>query len=1586
MTPRNSDRPHPPRPRHAAHAPGSPGGRRRQAGPIPHDPSGPRPTPPPVSYPRELPITARKDEIVRAIRSRRVVIISGETGCGKSTQIPKMCLEAGRGRDGGIIGCTQPRRLAAVTIAYRIAEEMGEELGRSVGYKIRFQDRSARDGFIKIMTDGILLAETQGDRLLRAYDTIIIDEAHERSLNIDFLLGIMRRLLDARPDLHLIITSATLDTEKFSAAFRNAPVIEVSGRLYPVEVEYRPPTREEAEDKDYVDQAVDAVSYLRREKPPGDILVFMPTEQDILETCRILEGRKLPLTTILPLYSRLPAGRQRMVYTVHGPKIVVATNVAETSLTIPGIRYVVDTGVARISQYQPGTRINSLPITPVSRASADQRKGRCGRVREGLCVRLYSETDYESRDRFTAPEILRSDLAEVILRMIDLRLGDPLDFPFIDRPSSKAVSDGYDTLVELAAIRKRKLGTQYLFPGSKTAPGRVEGGPETTAGEHGLENSIVSPISGRAPGAMKPRRVGHGWALTEMGRSMARMPLDPRVSRMLLEARRENCVPEVAILAAALSIRDPRERPPEQSAQADAAHEGFRHPDSDFLVLLNIWNRYHGDPANLGSAARRRRFCHEHFLSFPRMREWTYLHQEIGAVLREQRLGGHAATVATAAQPPGRPHAGSHASAAHSRSAAGPSMGHDVGSGGTRPGLGRGKLGTQYLFPGSKTAPGRATGEPETTTGEHGLENSIVSPISAKTAPGRATGEPETTAGEQGLENSIVSPISGPGRPHADVSPALYGGIHRSILAGFLSNIAVHKERNTYAAAKNREVMLWPGSVLFNKSAAWVVATEMVKTSRLFARTAARIQPAWLEALGGALCKRAYSDAAWSRDRGEVTAKERITLFGLEIVRDRRVSYGPVNPAEAHAIFVMSALVEGDVEDPPHFLGYNLALQRRVETMEEKMRRRDIMVSEARIARFYSERLPGVHDIRTLAKLIRDRGGDDFLRLTESDLVGHAPDPGEIAAFPDTVEVAGRPFRALYRFAPGEDEDGVTIEVPAPLLSVIPGERLEWVVPGQYEAKIEALIKGLPKRWRKLLVPVGEKAATIAREMPRAPEEVPLHRAVAEFVRRRFGVDIPPREWAAAEVPRHLRMRVAVTDPGSGRVIEAGRDVELLKRVIGAADTAPSKIESPAWRQAQARWERTGVAAWDFGDLPEKVAVGTSLTAYPALVVEPEAAPAPKKTGDTIPISGLPARREPASPTGKTGPKEKSEGSEEARSGKAEGRRLPEASAGGPTDTSRVSLSVRLFPTRAAAEAAHRAGVRTLLMRKFAKDLAFVGRYHKVPQELERASLHFGGRRAVEEAVERALARETFERDIRTEADFKAYEAEVGRTLFEKGHALIQTALRTIGLYAALRTDLARDGRALASGPQRQGMAGRGAGPGPGSGAGAAGSQTGEGRGAAARPSARPVPRRSRDLNELIRPREPVVPAYLEAISRELDRLVPRDFLEACTVAELARLPRYLEAMRVRLERARIDPEKDRAKEAQVEPYAAALERLEESDEPEARPAVRELRWMIEEFKIAVFAPEIKTAYPVSGVRLARKIKDIESQIGDGPS
>jgi len=1315
---------------------------------------------PAVSYPPELPITARRDDIVQALRDHRVIIVSGETGCGKSTQLPKMCLEAGRGISGRI-ACTQPRRIAAVTIAHRIADELREPLGRSVGYKIRFQDRTSPAAYIKVMTDGMLLAETQGDRSLTEYDTLLIDEAHERSLNIDFLLGIARTLLAARPELSLIITSATLDIEKFRAAFPAAPVIEVSGRAYPVEVEFRPPTDEDPEDWDYVDQAVHAVAYLKREKPAGDILVFMPTEQDIMETIRRLEGRKYPATTILPLFARLPAAQQGRVYAVEGPKIVVATNVAETSLTIPGIKYVVDTGLARISQYQPGSHINALPVRPVSRASADQRRGRCGRVQAGLCVRLYSEKDYLDRPEFTPPEILRSDLAEVALRMLDLRLGDPLAFPFIDRPTSRAVRAGYETLSELGAICRDERD---------------------------------------------------GWVLTATGRSMARMPLDPRVSRMLLEAARTGCVREVAVIAAALSLRDPRERPPDQAAKADEAHARFRQPDSDFLTLLNVWDRYHDELPAGAPQGQRRRWCQEHFVSFGRMREWQLLHDEILAVLADHRLP-----------------------------------------------LGR--------------------------------------------------------------------------RERAELSSGLYAAVHRAILTGFLANIAAHKEKSLYSAAKNREAMIFPGSALFARPPAWIVAAEMVLTSRLFARTAARIDPGWLEELGGELCRRTYSEPAWDRTRGEVVAKERVTLFGLEVVRDRRVSYGRVNPEEAHAVFVREALIEGEVDRPPAFLRHNLALQKKVAAMEEKLRRRDIMVAEDRIAAFYDERLPGVADLRTLEKLIRDHG-DEFLKLDEAGLLATRPDAAALEGFPDRVEVGGREFRAEYVFAPGTEEDGLTLKVPLGLLATIPTERLEWGVAGQLRPKVEAMVRGLEKRFRNLLTPAADAAAAIAEEMEsrREREEGSLFEAIADFVKARFRADIPAAEWAKADIPGHLKARVAVTDP-AGKVVVAGRDIEVVKMKVGAVDAAPAKVESPAWKKAQEKWERGTVTAWDFGTLPESVTIATGLSAYPALAA------------------------------GEAG------------------------------------VSLRLFPTLEEATRAHRAGVAAVLRAKFAKDLDFVRRYHRIPAEYERAALPFGGRAAVEKAVEAALVREVFVRDIRTEEEFRACEVTAGRALMEKGHALTQAALRVMDGCHKIRAELEAPGSTKLTGS-----------------AAAEGQAAKKGRGASWE-ALGGAAERLRAAQK-----EHVSPTFKEQVAADLEALVPRNFLEVYSLERLVHIPRYLEALRIRLERARIGPEKDRNKWTQMEPFILSYERLRNRFLPPALPdrgggapgrdlspavpqgelgllvrrraaqqgkarppappeklaALEELRWMIEEFKVALFAPEVKTAHPISTVRLARKIKEIE--------
>jgi ATP-dependent helicase HrpA len=1236
---------------------------------------------PPVSFPENLPITSKRQQIVRLIRENQVVIVSGETGCGKSTQIPKMCLEAGRGI-AGRIGCTQPRRIAAITIAHRIAEELDEEIGRSVGYKIRFREKTSRQAFIKIMTDGMLLAETQGDPGLYEYDTLIIDEAHERTLNIDFILGILRTLLPRRPELKVIITSATLDTEKFSGAFGHAPVVNVEGRTYPVEVEYLPvdPDLEDAGELTYVDMAVKAIDGLREEKRYGDILVFMPTEEDILETCERLEGRRYPGTTILPLFARLPASEQGRVYSVSGAKIVVATNVAETSLTIPGIRYVIDTGLARISQYLPRTRTTSLPISPISRSSADQRKGRCGRVQHGVCIRLYPEEDYESRPPFTLPEIQRSNLAEVILRMLFLNLGHPSQFPFLDPPSERSIKDGFDLLTELGAINRE--------------------------GEHP--------------------------SLTGKGKLMARMPLDPRISRMMIEATHEGCLREVAVIAAALSIQDPRERPVEKAPQADQAHSPFKDPDSDFLTLLNIWKRYHREWETLKTQNKMRKFCKQNFLSYPRMREWVYTHEQITEILKENNV--------------------------------------------------------------------------------------------------RLEGQSEEVP---------------------------YARIHRCVLSGFLSNIALKKEKNMYQAARGREVLIFPGSTLFKKPPAWIVAAEMLKTSRLFARTVAKIEPEWIEPLAGDLSRSTTFDPHWDRNRGEVRAFEQVSLYGLVIVPRRAVSYGPIAPEDAHRIFVQEALVEGDVKEALPFLLHNQALRHRLKTMEEKLRRRDLVGSDLVLADFYSSRLPGVYDIRTLRKKIRDKRSDAFLRMKETDLLLSAPDEGTLSQYPDRVAAAGKTFDCTYAFAPGKEEDGVTLRIPSGQVSGVPPGCLDWSVPGLLKEKVTALIKGLPKTYRKQLVPVPRTVEVILQEMERG--EPSLVNTISRFVYRKFGVDIPASVWAGVEIPDHLKMRISVVDP-AGKALEAGRDIQLL---IQADEKRHGAESSSAWKRGRDKWEREGITAWDFGTLPESVSLTDRLLAYPAL--------APGKD----------------------------------------------------------SVSLRLFRTTQQALASHEKGVELLLTLHLAKDLKHLHKSLSLPSEAYGGARYFGGMKAVEELLYHAVLRDVFRKNVRTEQEFAAHAQFCKASLFEKSRELKKGVVSILEAYDRTRSTL--------------------------------------------------------HTIEKANPSNGAVLALCGQIRKELEALVPRNFPELYSLDDLEHLPRYLKALEVRAARGAHDPEKDKAKASQLKEFAEALQAMRETMDPaasiEKRAAVEKFGWMVEEFKVSLFAQELKTRFPVSRKKLEEARREIERMV-----
>ncbi|MDA8164160.1 MAG: ATP-dependent RNA helicase HrpA, partial [Desulfobacteraceae bacterium] len=990
-----------------------------------------------IHVPSTLPISAQQDTIMQALQENRVIVVAGETGSGKTTQLPKMCLAAGLGQK-RLIGCTQPRRLAATSVAARVREELGAEGAGLVGYKIRFQDRTSRATRIKFMTDGILLAEAQGDPLLRAYEAIIVDEAHERSLNIDFLLGILKRLLARRADLKVIVTSATIDTAKFSRHFGEAPVIEVSGRTYPVEVRYLPSEEEPDEEVSSVDRAVAAVLDLKRRERSGDVLVFMPTERDIREAADSLaeawkgsEGgawSREPL--ILPLFGRLSGADQNRIFAPHaGQKIVIATNVAETSVTVPGIRYVVDTGLARIAAYNVRARTTKLPVKPVSRASADQRRGRCGRVGPGVCLRLFSEEDYNNRPEYTLPEILRSNLAEVILRMISLRLGDPAEFPFIDPPSSRAIRDGYSLLRELGAI---------------DAADR----------------------------------------LTERGRIMARLPLDPRISRMIVEARDRNCLTEVTVIAAALSIQDPRVRPAEKEAEADAVHARFQDKGSDFFSYLNLWQTVRSTMEQVKSQSRLRKFCKTHFLAYQRLREWLDVHEQIWAVLEEEN---------------------------------GPAR-----DGRRRP---------AFL---------------------------------------------------------------------ANVLPAPADAVHQALLSGNLRHIGLKKAKNLYQGAGGKEMMVFPGSGLYNTAGQWLMAAELVETSNLYARTVAAIKPEWLEPLAGDLCRYSHSSPHWEKSRGQVVALEKVTLFGLVIAANRRVNFGRIAPAEARRIFIQSALLEGEVRGRYPFLDRNRELVARLEGLEDRVRQRDILVDDQTLFQFYDERLPAdVHDEAGLTRLLR-RGGGDSLLMREEDLLRRAPGAEQLGQFPEQLALGEFSVPLSYKFQPGGEEDGVGVTLPVSLLSRVAPETFEWLVPGLLPEKIVFLLKGLPKNLRKRLVPIPQTAETLLREL--VPGQGSLYGQLERLIAERYGIEVHRSHWPLADLPPHLKMRFSLTDH-QGKVLAASRELADLAQVRPPA--AGGGLH-PALKK---KWERQGIATWDFAGLPERITIEGENGqfngfAFPGLAVE----------------------------------------------------------------------------------------------------------------------------------------------------------------------------------------------------------------------------------------------------------------------------------------------------------------------------------------------------------------------------------------------
>ncbi|GAA4406586.1 ATP-dependent RNA helicase HrpA [Fodinibacter luteus] len=1264
-----------------------------------------------LRYPEHLPVVERRDDILAAIRDHQVVVVAGETGSGKTTQLPKMCLELGLGTSGQV-GHTQPRRIAARSVAERIAEEMEVELGDLVGYQVRFTDHSSDATRVKVMTDGILLAEMQRDRDLRRYDTIIIDEAHERSLNIDFILGYLKQLLPRRPDLKVLVTSATIDPVRFATHFatdehgevvREVPVIEVSGRTYPVEVRYRPLVelhpegRHVVAERDQVTGVVEAVEELWTEDPPSpeatDILVFFSGEREIRDAAEALTALRLPDTEVLPLFARLSAAEQhRVFHRGRGRRIILATNVAETSLTVPGIGYVVDTGTARISRYSQRTKVQRLPIEPVSRASAAQRAGRCGRVAPGVCIRLYSEEDLQARPEFTEPEIQRTSLAAVILQMTSLGLGDVARFPFVDPPDARQVADGVRLLEELGA-----------FSTGDDRRGRYR---------------------------------GRGRRLTASGRTLARLPLDPRLGRMVIEAGRLGCTREVLVIVAALSIQDPRERPVDKEAQADQAHARFKDERSDFASLHTLW-RYLKDQQKALSHSAFRRMCKNEYLHYLRIREWQDLHSQLRAACRSAR----------------------------------------------------------------------------------------IDPDVATSAP--------------------------------DAEPA-WDTVHRALLSGLLSHIGARDQaRREYVGARGARFGISPGSGLFRRQPDFVMAAELVETTRLWARVNARIEPEWAEDAGAHVVARTVSEPRWSRRAGAAVATERVTLYGVPLVTDRTIQYARIDPEAARDIFIRSALVEGDWEPHHDFWAHNLRTLERVAELEERARRRDIVVDDEVVHAFYDARIPpDVVSERHFDRWWRGerRRRPDLLTLTEELLTSAAGEEVSASDYPRTWRQGDLELDVTYQFAPGEAADGVTVHVPVAVLNRVTAEGFDWQVPGLRDDLAVALLKSLPKATRRHFVPTPDHAAAALAEAD--PTRGPLTGELARVLWHRTGIRIPAQEWDVERVPDHLRITFSVEGPG-GRVVARGKDLDALRDRAGGAVRA-------GMARAGASLEREGLTTWTVGTVPETFegrSGGQVVVGYPALVDE-----------------------------------------------------------GG-------TLALRVLPDRAAARAAHRRGVRRLLILGTSAPWKRVLARLSNAQKLALADNPHGSVPALlqdclDAAVDDIVA-EHVPGEVRTEDAYAAALAAVRTHAAARVLVVVEAVEPVLALAAQVRRTLESLDRGAASA-----------------------------RTAATRADVR----------------------------AQLDSLVRPGFVAATGLARLRDVQRYLRAAQHRLERAATNPREPVLQE-QVDAVETAYADLLETLPPVRRAAadVTDIGWMVEELRVSLFAQSLGTAGPVSEKRVRAAIAAVAS-------
>lgn len=1239
-----------------------------------------------IDYPSVLPVSGARDRIAQLISENQVVIVCGETGSGKTTQLPKIALELGRGLDGEIAH-TQPRRLAARSVAQRIAKELQEPLGKRVGYKVRFDDRSGDDTLVKVVTDGVLLAEIARDRNLLRYDTIIIDEAHERSLNIDFLLGYLRRLLPRRPDLKLIVTSATIDPERFANHFASrspsgdmvpAPIVEVSGRTYPVTVEYLPPQELTKDaDADPADLVVEAVRTLDREHPPSGIesdhaLVFLPGERDIREAAAGIRKLKLKDTETLPLYARLAAADQDKIFSsTTKRRIILSTNIAETSLTVPGIRYVIDTGLARISRYSARAHIQRLPIEPVSRASADQRKGRCGRIAPGTCYRLYEEQEFNQRPQFTDPEILRTDLAAVILQMKSLGLGSVSDFPFIDPPKHSMIREGEQTLYDLGALD---------------------------------EQNEITPI----------------------GRQLSRFHIDPRVARMLVAASDEGALDEVLIIAAALSIQDPRERPSDKADAADRAHEQFIHDGSDFLTLLNIWKWFKQLRENKGSS-NAKRACISAFLNHMRMREWVDLHRQL-----------------------------------------------------------------------------------------------------------------RQTATDAGLH--FTKPSEDP------------DAIHRSLLTGLVRNIGYRDDKYEYTGPGSTTFFLSPASALFEERPKWVVAAEIVETERRFARTACPIDPEWVEKVTPHLITRSHSDPYFNARKGKVMAKEKVSLAGLTLVNNRPVHYGPINTEESREIFIYQGLVLEEWPSRGRFMSQNRELIEQVETLEAKQRRRDILVDVATRFDFYSKRIPP--DIYTGDEFERwrqeeERANPETLFMTEADLI---EDDAKIQQelFPDHIDAGPTRLSLSYKLEPGSADDGVTVTVPIEALGQVADTTLAWPVPGMLVEKVVAMLRTLPKSYRRSFVPaptIAAQAADLLRaDYANDSKSKTLPEAVTEALHKITGTRVPLELWRESAVAEHLKTNIKVINE-HGETIAQGRDISAIKRELKAQ--MRSRLES----LGDDRWARTNIKDWDFGELPEQITIereGGSVAAFPALADDGDA------------------------------------------------------------------CRIRLFESRAAASAQHRIGLRRLFQLRSRDELQAHAQYLPDFDEIALLYAPLGSPEELRRQLELLVADQLFIGDRPEVRNQRAFDARIDAGW----HRIGEVTTKVCDLALLLLQNLHATRVALGSPP-------------------------------------RGVSRET-----------------IDDIRQQVAELVTSKFLVATPLEWLVHYPRYMRAIQIRLERAGKDGgEHDATLLNSIQPheiqYRAILK--QRPDAPEISAEFAELWWMFQEYRVSLFAQQLRTVTPVSPQRLDKQ-------------